>query len=79
MPCCSNPYTPYFPPQCLELVDKFASAGESFTESEAVGLRSKLLKQSDVFFKTFHKQNLKAWNIVPLVTLTAPSCPRAMR
>ncbi|CAI5477761.1 unnamed protein product [Closterium sp. Yama58-4] len=45
--------------QCLEWVDKFAAVGEAFTGVEAAGLRTKMVKQSEVYFNTFHRQNLK--------------------
>jgi len=45
--------------QSLEWVDRFILAGESFTQSEAVGLRAKVAKQSERYFKIFHLQNLE--------------------
>ncbi|CAI7849829.1 unnamed protein product, partial [Closterium sp. NIES-53] len=50
--------------QCLEWVDKFAAVGEAFTGVEAAGLRTKMVKQSEVYFNTFHRQNLKVLKMI---------------
>ncbi|CAI5523451.1 unnamed protein product [Closterium sp. Naga37s-1] len=49
---------------CLEWVDKFAAVGEAFTGVEAAGLRTKMVKQSEVYFNTFHRQNLKVLKMI---------------
>ncbi|CAI5481038.1 unnamed protein product [Closterium sp. Yama58-4] len=38
--------------------------GEAFTGVEAAGLRTKMVKQSEVYFNTFHRQNLKVLKMV---------------
>ncbi|GBG89839.1 hypothetical protein CBR_g49688 [Chara braunii] len=45
--------------QSLELTNKFILAGEAFSGAEAVQLRARLAKQSERYFRTFHRQNLE--------------------
>eukprot|EP00271_Cylindrocystis_brebissonii_P007942 TRINITY_DN218_c0_g1_i25.p1 TRINITY_DN218_c0_g1~~TRINITY_DN218_c0_g1_i25.p1 ORF type:complete len:625 (+),score=150.78 TRINITY_DN218_c0_g1_i25:1333-3207(+) len=46
--------------QCLEWTHVFIRAGEAFSGAEALGLRARLTRQSEKYFKGFHRQNLEA-------------------
>lgn len=63
--------------QSLEWVDRFILAGESFTQSEAVGLRAKVAKQSERYFKIFHLQNLEVSSSVAAAHELNPHLVRA--
>jgi hypothetical protein len=45
--------------QSLDSVNKFILIGEAFCGAEAVSLRTKLAKQSELYFGTLHRQNLE--------------------
>lgn len=45
--------------QSLDWVNKFILAGEAFCGAEAVSLRTKLSKQSELYFGAYHCQNLE--------------------
>lgn len=45
--------------QSLDWVNKFILAGEAFCGAEAVSLRTKLTKQSEMYFGAYHCQNLE--------------------
>lgn len=45
--------------QCLDWTNNFILAGEAFCGSEAISLRAKLVKLSEKYFVTFHRQNLE--------------------
>ncbi|KAJ7561332.1 hypothetical protein O6H91_03G024200 [Diphasiastrum complanatum] len=45
--------------QSLDCMNKFILAGEAFCGAEAISLRAKLIKQSDKYFGSFHRQNLE--------------------
>jgi hypothetical protein len=51
--------TPHHFLQSLEWTNKFILAGEAFSGTEAHGLRARVSKQSEKYFKTFHRQNLE--------------------
>lgn len=45
--------------QSLDWVNKFILAGEAFCGAEAMSLRAKLVKQSEKYYWSFHRQNLE--------------------
>lgn len=54
--------TPHHFLQSLDWTNKFILAGEAFSGTEAHGLRARVSKQSEKYFKTFHRQNLEVRN-----------------
>ncbi|CAM6053746.1 unnamed protein product [Sphagnum tenellum] len=50
--------------QSLDSVNKFILIGEAFCGAEAVSLRTKLAKQSELYFGTLHRQNLEVLRMI---------------
>ncbi|CAM6082152.1 unnamed protein product [Calypogeia fissa] len=50
--------------QSLDWVTKFILAGEAFCGVEAMTLRAKLVKQSEKYYWSFHRQNLEVLRVI---------------
>ncbi|KAL3684404.1 hypothetical protein R1sor_002426 [Riccia sorocarpa] len=65
--------------QSLDWVNKFILAGEAFCGAEAMSLRAKLVKQSEKYYWSFHRQNLEVLRIILEKELWQQLSPAALK
>ncbi|BFI25231.1 syndetin [Marchantia polymorpha subsp. ruderalis] len=65
--------------QSLDWVNKFILAGEAFCGAEAMSLRAKLVKQSEKYYWSFHRQNLEVLRMILEKELWQQLSPAALK
>ncbi|KAL2652577.1 hypothetical protein R1flu_020705 [Riccia fluitans] len=71
--------TPHQFLQSLDWVNRFILAGEAFCGAEAMSLRAKLVKQSEKYYWSFHRQNLEVLRMILEKELWQQLSPAALR